>query len=867
MNTDPFENNSVVEIESVGMSGSNGHAIASPIAKPVKIQRPIVKGKFLFIKNKKFWIRGVTYGTFRPDESGDQFPKKETVRQDFALMVENNINTVRVYTPPPVWLLDTAQDFGLRIMLGLPWEQHITFLDDKKVAKKIKNQIRQKVKEYAGHPAILCYAIGNEIPSNIVRWYGARQIESFLRELYDTVKAEDPEGLVTYVNFPPTEYLQLPFLDLFCFNVYLESQQKLSDYLMRLQNLSGERPLIMAEIGLDSLRNGEERQAEILDWQIKTAFKKGAAGVLLFSWTDEWYRGGFEILDWDFGITDRNRQPKLALRDVKKNFDGNILNKNIVQPFFSIAVCTLNGAETLRECLDAIFYLDYSNYEVILISDGSTDDTVAIAEEYDCKIIATENRGLSSARNTAWQTANGDIVVYIDDDAYPDPDWLNYLAITFIETDFAAVGGPNLPPSNDGFVAQCVANAPGNPTHVLISDQEAEHIPGCNMAFRREALEGVGGFDPIYRAAGDDVDICWKIQERGWKIGFHPAAVVWHHRRNKIATYWKQQKGYGKAEALLEIHWPQKFNAVGHLSWGGRLYTSGKIQPLIFPRSKVEYGIWGTGFFQSLYERDPNKMSYFPLLPEWYLLVATLLGTACIGFIWSPLLWVFPLAGAALTVVFLQAISSVSMIHFGERAQLKWLNRLKLKLVTGYLFLLQPLARLYGRLECGLTMWRRRHTSAWALPRSYYHEIWNEDWKSPEDWLTNFESVLRDKKVEVKRGGIYDQWDLQVREGLSMPTRVLMAIEEHGSGKQLVRFRIWARYKLMNLIPVAFFLLIGILAAIDQAWLAAIVLFGITTVLSFCLFQHCLPLTLSCLRELEHSVKKDSTTSLNGTAQ
>ncbi|MEJ7678557.1 MAG: glycosyltransferase family 2 protein [Segetibacter sp.] len=77
----------------------------------------------------------------------------------------------------------------------------------------------------------------------------------------------------------------------------------------------------------------------------------------------------------------------------------------------------------------------------------------------------------------------------------------------------------------------------------------------------------IGGFDPVYRAAGDDVDVCWRIQEAGYTIGFHPSALVWHHRRNSLEAYWKQQYGYGKAEALLESKWPEKYNGFGHLTW------------------------------------------------------------------------------------------------------------------------------------------------------------------------------------------------------------------------------------------------------------------------------------------------------------
>ena len=74
---------------------------------------------------------------------------------------------------------------------------------------------------------------------------------------------------------------------------------------------------------------------------------------------------------------------------------------------------------------------------------------------------------------------------------------------------------PNVSPPAQNWVQACVAAAPGGPSHVLLTDTVAEHIPGCNMAFYRWAFENVGGFDPEYRKAGDDVDFCWRIQQAG----------------------------------------------------------------------------------------------------------------------------------------------------------------------------------------------------------------------------------------------------------------------------------------------------------------------------------------------------------------
>jgi hypothetical protein len=184
--------------------------------------RPRVAGKFLFAGKQKLWIMGVTYGSFRPNENGEAFPRPEMVDADFALMAENGVNAVRTYTVPPPWILDLAQKRGLWLMIGLAWEQHVTFLDDRARTRSIRERSAAGVRACSGHPAVLCFALGNEIPASIVRWHGRRRIEQFIEDVHDRAKQEDPEGLFTYVNYPTTEYLQLPFLDLMAFNVYLE---------------------------------------------------------------------------------------------------------------------------------------------------------------------------------------------------------------------------------------------------------------------------------------------------------------------------------------------------------------------------------------------------------------------------------------------------------------------------------------------------------------------------------------------------------------------------------------------------------------------------------------------------------------------
>jgi GT2 family glycosyltransferase len=591
------------------------------------------------------------------------------------------------------------------------------------------------------------------------------------------------------VNFPTTAYLDLPFLYFAAFNVYLEEQEKLAAYLRRLQNIAGDMPLVLAEIGLDSKRNGQIAQAHSLDWQIRTAFREGCAGAFVYAWTDEWYRGGQPIEDWDFGLTTRRREPKPALHTVRSVMAEMPFKNSRQWPKFSVVVCTYNGSRTIRDTLDHLARLDYPNYEVIVVNDGSTDSVPEILKDYDVQVISTPNQGLGQARNEGLAAARGELIVYIDDDAYPPPPWLKYLAYAFLRSDHACIGGPNYVPPEDGWVGQCVADSPGGPLHVLLTDEIAEHVPGCNMAFRRSRLAAIGGFDPIYRTAGDDVDVCWRLQDQGWTVGFSGAAMVWHHRRATVKRYWRQQVGYGKAEALLERKWPARFTALGHMTWAGQIYGRGLPRPALVERPRIYQGTWGLAPYQGLYTPPPNHLLSIALTPEWLLLAAIMFGVGLLGVLAAPFTWAFLPFVAMAAVSITQALRGAVEARYLLRARgLLPVARLRSFSLIALMHLLQPAARLWGRLKHGLTPWRRRPT---RLPQGTPSTttIWSEIWRAPQDWLTDVNDELAKAGAIAGSGGDYDEWDLRIRGGLLAGARLLMAVEDHESGKQNVRFR------------------------------------------------------------------------------
>ncbi len=351
------------------------------------------------------------------------------------------------------------------------------------------------------------------------------------------------------------------------------------------------------------------------------------------------------------------------------------------------------------------------------------------------------------------------------------------------------------------------------------------------MAIRKSCLQAIGGFDPQFRVAGDDVDVCWRLQRKGWTLGFNPAAVVWHHPRNSVRGFWKQQAGYGKSEALLQRKWPDKYNLAGHIRWVGRLYDRTSL-PALGVDKRIFYGTWGAALFQSIYAPAPSGIWSLPLMPEWYLVIVALAALSALGLTWPPLLLALPLLVLAVGALLTQVLMKVGQARFSARPRSRS-SRVKMFAMTALLHLLQPLARLSGRLRHGLTIWRRSGPPFIALPRSSTSHFWSQVWRSHEARLENIERDLRDEGAVVIRGSDYDRWDLEVRTGTVGAVRMMIGIEEHGGGAQLVRFRYWPTVSGAPMLVALSLGLLSIGAGVDRAWIAYVALAGAGLVLVF----------------------------------
>jgi len=356
------------------------------------------------------------------------------------------------------------------------------------------------------------------------------------------------------------------------------------------------------------------------------------------------------------------------------------------------------------------------------------------------------------------------------------------------------MGGPNLLPPDDSAVAAPVMVSPGGPAHVMLTDRQAEHIPGCNMAFYKWALLEVGRFDPIFRKAGDDVDLCWRLQQAGYKIGFSAAGFVWHYRRSAVGDYLRQQHGYGEAEALLVRKHPEYFNALGASIWRGRIYAAAKFGVHLRP-AFIYRGLFGSAGYQSLY--DPTPVSTLMLCTsfEYHILVTLPLWILSVIF---PML--VPLALTSLAVSLGVCAAAGAQAALPKRKARAWSRPL-----VAMLFFLQPMvrgwARYQGRLFFRPVPLAAQQTLDSVALRESRHSLSDVAYWSGEPihrlaWVADVSRRLDQQGWPNKSDIGWCDYDVEIY-GSRWSTVQLTTVEEaHSPGVRLIRCRLRARWSL-----------------------------------------------------------------------
>ena len=229
-------------------------------------------------------------------------------------------------------------------------------------------------------------------------------------------------------------------------------------------------------------------------------------------------------------------------------------------PLVSVVIACPADSIYLREALNALEKQSYQNFEVIVLP----DETIDLSEFQRTKVIPTGKTRPAEKRNIGIHAAQGSVIAFLDDDAYPVPNWLKYAVKYFASEDVGAVGGPGETPPNDPFMAQAggrvYANryVSGNFRYRYVGDRVRRSIndyPSCNLFVRKKLLEKIGGYRTDFWP-GEDTILCSDIViKENKRIVYDPWAVVYHHRRPLFLPHLRQIARY----ALHRGHFAKRF--------------------------------------------------------------------------------------------------------------------------------------------------------------------------------------------------------------------------------------------------------------------------------------------------------------------
>jgi glycosyltransferase involved in cell wall biosynthesis len=232
----------------------------------------------------------------------------------------------------------------------------------------------------------------------------------------------------------------------------------------------------------------------------------------------------------------------------------------------SVVIPALNSEATIGRTLSSVFSskLYGDDFEVILVDNGSIDNTVRVAEKYPVKIYSCAKRGQGAARNLGVTKARGEIICFTDSDVVVARDWLERIWEFFVSHPHAdGVGGPVLAPPRDNvnslqrLEGELYARTHGFPTHMMRCEfgEKRNALYSANCAYRRNALVSSCGFDESGLDAVD-IDLCWRLTLKGRHLVFDPELKVFHLGfPSSLWSVFKEQFRWGESEAELRMRY------------------------------------------------------------------------------------------------------------------------------------------------------------------------------------------------------------------------------------------------------------------------------------------------------------------------
>ena len=237
--------------------------------------------------------------------------------------------------------------------------------------------------------------------------------------------------------------------------------------------------------------------------------------------------------------------------------------------FFSIIIPLFNRPQEIDELLSTLCNQTYTQFEVLVIEDGSVNDAKSIVESYadrlDLKYFFKPNEGQGFTRNFGFERAKGDYFVIFDSDCLIPEDYLEIVKNYLFEHQLDAYGGPDAAHTSFTPVQKAISYAMTSPFTTGGIRGNKKHIGqfhprSFNMGVSRQVWEKVGGF--VLTRLGEDIEYSIRIHENGFKIGLIPDAKVYHKRRTSFAQFYKQLHFFGRARINIYKHFPSELKLV-----------------------------------------------------------------------------------------------------------------------------------------------------------------------------------------------------------------------------------------------------------------------------------------------------------------
>jgi len=218
----------------------------------------------------------------------------------------------------------------------------------------------------------------------------------------------------------------------------------------------------------------------------------------------------------------------------------------------SVIIPNYNGASTLGNCLTSVLTNDYPDFEVVVVDDQSTDQSLKIIQninDHRLRLICNErNSGAAFSRNRGIRNANGDIIILLDSDSYVERDWIGKHVQLSSTIDADIIGGgmvgihQSIAGACDGFCTW-YTSIPFSKDFYL----KKLHLPTNNMSLRKNVFKEIGNFnEQIIKVGGEDAEFCHRALQKGLKIYFKSDLVAYHYDRNDFKEYLKHQENWGK---------------------------------------------------------------------------------------------------------------------------------------------------------------------------------------------------------------------------------------------------------------------------------------------------------------------------------